>query len=167
MSFSIKAAACIIAFLFFWLSMEQNFQWDLKHQLLKQSNNLAVHDAILLPLKEPLSEGRIIFDPSEAREVFEETLRLNMGLDEQLKPFEGSPLTAPVKVVEFIILDDSNSTFPFLYENETYKVTKYLHGPAAFAVIKTDFPKLINAFGTGSDIQIPAIQEYKADRLYP
>lgn len=167
MDFIIKTVFLFIIFIFTWLYQEQNYQWDLTHQTLKEANNLAVHDAILQPIRSHLSEGQIIIDPDIARETLEETLRINLGLNEALVPIAGSPMRAPIEIVEFEILDDSNTVFPFLYENPTYHVVKYLHGPAAFAVIKTEYPKLINHFGTGTDIQVPAIQEYKLDKNYP
>lgn len=167
MDFALKTVFCFIVFIFSWLYQEQNYQWDITHQMMKEASNLAVHDAILQPIPSLMAEGQLVIDPVEAREIFEETLQINLGLSEALAPIEGSPLRTPVQILEFIVFDDSNTIFPYLYENETYHVVKYLHGPAAFAVIKTDYPKFINTFGSGTDIKVPAIQEYKLDILYP
>ncbi len=167
MDFSLKTVFFFVFFIFTWLYQEQNNQWELTLTNLKNSNNLAVHDAILFPDPHALSEGKLIIDKNEALDRFKETLQLNLGLNETMDPKPGSPMRAPVEIVEFIIFDDTNSTFPFLYENPTYHVSKYLHGPAAFAVIKTDYPKIINRFGTGSDILVPAIEEFKLNQLYP
>lgn len=164
MDFMIKAVTCFVIFIFSWLYQEQQYQWDLTHQTLKDTNNLAVHDAIVMPDRAAMSEGRIIFDESDAREHFETTLRINLGLDLNFNPIAGSPMRHGVEIVEFEVFDDSNTIFPYLYDNPTYRVTKYLRGPAAFAVIRTKYPTLINRLGTGSDIQVPAIQEYKLDR---
>jgi hypothetical protein len=149
--------------------MEQNFLWDKTQLQMKFSNNLAAHDSLLTPLKEELSNGLIIFDPVIARNTYQETLSRNLGLDPvTLEPVVGSPLRHQVEIIDFIIIDDSNTaTFPFLYQNATYGLTKWLNGPAIFAVIRSDPPHLINRFNRSpiNPIVIPSIEEYKMDKL--
>lgn len=161
MDFIVKMAAVLLAFVFMWLYQEQNQEWDITRNLLKDANNFAVHDAVQQIDDIEKSQGRIIIDPDRAKKVLRETLQYNLGLDEQLRPKAGSRLRTPVEIVDIIILDESNtSTFPFLYENNTYYITKWVQGPSVVSVIKTAHPKFINLVDQ-DPIQVPAIQEYQ------
>lgn len=161
MDFVVKMTGILLLFVFMWLYQEQNQEWDITRNLIKDANNFAVHDAVQQIDDIEKSQGRIIIDPDRAKEVLKETLQLNLGLDDQLRPKTGSPLRSPVEIVDMIILDESNtSTFPFLYENQTYHITKWVQGPFVISVIKTPHPKFINWIDQ-SPIQVPSIQEYQ------
>lgn len=159
MDHALKMSFVVILFLFTWLSQEENQAWDVQRTLLKNANNSAVHDAALQIDKTQRAKGRIIIDPDRAWDVYQETLRLNLGLDSMMKATVGSPIQGSVTVLDFIILDDSNSTFPMLYEHSTYNITKYLTGPAVVAVVEIPHPRLINFSFTHSPIRVPSIYE--------
>lgn len=161
MDFIIKLVFVLFVFIQSWFFQLQNQEWDITRSLLKDANNMAVHDASQDLDPVALAHGSIVIDPYEAIETFKDTLEANLGLDSDLKPLAGSRLRSKVEIVEFRILDESNSTFPMLYEDAVYGITKYLTGPAVVAVIKSKHPVLIVRSKVQDDIQVPAIQEYK------
>jgi hypothetical protein len=144
-----------------WLYQEQNQQWDLLRNLLKDADNFATHDAAQEIDDLEKSKGRLIIDPVAAANTFKETLRLNLGLDEALQPLPGSRLSSGVKIVDFKILDESTITFPYLYDDTVHKVSKWLYGPAVVAIIQTDHPALLQRPFAQQPIEVPAIYEYK------
>ncbi|WP_051318261.1 hypothetical protein [Cohnella thermotolerans] len=155
----IKVLFGVLVFVYTWLMQEQNQAWDLVRTQLKNANNMATHDAVQLTHTDDLNEGMLVIDFDDALEQFKGTLRANLGLDENLSPLPGSPLTAPVRIVHFEVLDERTHTFPYLYENETYRIAKYLRGPAVVAVIETAHPKLVRGMDQ-EPVRVPAIQEY-------
>ncbi|WP_150274237.1 hypothetical protein [Paenibacillus tepidiphilus] len=162
MDYIVKLAIVLLMFIYTWFFQVQNQEWDLIRALLKDANNMAVHDAVLELNQYELSNGKIVIDPDEAYDTFVETLERNLGLSNDLAPKSGSRLHSKVKIVDFIIIDDmSNVNFPFLYENSQYHITKYLNGPAVIAIIETEHPKLISRNKKQAPIRVPAIQEYK------
>ncbi|MNP85888.1 hypothetical protein D3C76_1858240 [compost metagenome] len=69
-----------------------------------------------------------------------------------------------MKIVKFVIVDDSTGvTFPLLYEDSVYGITKYIQGPSVIAVIETQHPVLISRSKVQEAIIVPAVQEYRTD----
>ncbi|WP_310550906.1 hypothetical protein [Paenibacillus glufosinatiresistens] len=164
MDYIIKLAFVLLIFVYAWLFQTQNQEWDTERALLKDANNLAVHDASRALEPGELAEGRIIIDRAAALEIFKSGLEANLGLDRTLAPLPGSPLNAAVRIVEFKVLDESSGAeFPMLYEDDQYGITKYLLGPSVIAVIETCHPELIARLNSQEPIRVPAIQEYKPD----
>lgn len=143
-----------------WFYQEENQDWDRQRRLLKSADNLATHAAAQLTYADAVNAGMLRIDEDAALDKFLEILQLNLGLDDQLKPKPGSPLPSKVELVYFDVIDESDVTFPYLYENATYKLTKYLRGPAVVAVVKTSHPKWIRRTIEKEPIQVPAIQEH-------
>lgn len=165
MDFIIKLAILVIVVILpSWLYQEQNLNWERTRVLLKNADNNAVHDASQWIDDVQKSRGKIIFDPVAARAGFEDTLRKNLGLDATLTPMVGSPLSKPVKIVFFQLIDETNATFPFLYTNSTYNITRWLNGPAVVAVVETDHPVFIQRLYVQGPVRVPAIQEYKENK---
>ncbi|MNI96512.1 hypothetical protein D3C73_1549780 [compost metagenome] len=70
-----------------------------------------------------------------------------------------------MKIVKFDIVDDSTGvTFPLLYEDSAYGITKYIQGPSVIAVIETEHPVLISRSKVQEAIVVPAVQEYKLNQ---
>ncbi|SET95025.1 hypothetical protein [Paenibacillus sp. NFR01] len=161
MDYIVKLAFVLLIFIYTWLFQVQNQEWDLNRSLLKDANNAAVHDAAQAINLSEYAKGRIVIDPIAARSAFDKGLEINLGLDEGLNFKKGSPLHAKVEVVDFIIVDESTNSFPLLYENKLYGITKYLRGPAVIAVIKTKHTVLIARNKSPEDIEVPAVQENK------
>lgn len=155
----VKVLFGMLLFLYCWLYQEQNQAWDLVRVQLKNANNMATHDAVQMTRPDELNEGMLVIENADALEQFKKTIRANLGLDENLSPLPGSPLTAPVRIVHFEVLDERTHSFPYLYENETFHIAKYLRGPAIVAVIETEHPKLVLGKDPGP-IRVPAIHEY-------
>lgn len=88
------------------------------------------------------------------------TMQLNLGLDSALIRVPDSPLQQPVTLVYFEVIDGTMATFPLLYENPAYGITKYLRGPAVVAVIETPHPALIQGGVRQGAIRVPAVHEY-------
>lgn len=162
MDYVIKLAFVLLIFVYSWFFQIQNQEWDMLRSMLKDANNIAVHDASQELNESARAQGRLIIDPAEAYATFLESLQRNLGLDDGLSPMAGSRLQTRVKIVKFDIVDDSTGvTFPLLYEDSTYGITKYIQGPSVIAVIETQHPVLISRAKVQEAIIVPAVQEYK------
>jgi hypothetical protein len=165
MDYIIKLAFVLLIFIYSWFFQIQNQEWDVLRSMLKDAGNIAVHDAAQELNEAARSQGHLIIDPAAAYETFQDTLQSNLGLDEDLSPKAGSRLHNSVKIVEFVILDESSGiTFPYLYEDAQFGITKYIQGPSVIAVIETKHPVLIARSKTQEPIRVPAIQEYKYNK---
>ncbi|MDQ0195497.1 hypothetical protein [Paenibacillus wynnii] len=165
MDYIVKLAFVLLIFIYTWFFQVQNQEWDIERGLLKDANNMAVHDAVQEINEIERSQGRLIIEPVIAYETFQETLQLNLGLDDDLTPKSGSRLHDKVTIVKFVIIDESSGvSFPFLYEDAQYGITKYIQGPSVISVIETKHPVLISRTKTQEAIRVPAIQEYKYDK---
>lgn len=137
MSWTTKVAFMFIIFLSSWMLQEQVQHHDTVRVLLKSAANKATHDAIQEVDYTTMQDGRIVFDPVRARAEFERSLGLNLGLDSSLMPNAKSAMSSQVKVLKFEIIDDSSGvTFPYVYEDVTFRLYKILRGPAIVAVIE-------------------------------
>lgn len=162
MDYVIKLAFVLLIFVYSWFFQIQNQEWDMLRSMLKDANNIAVHDASQELNETARGQGRLIIDPAEAYATFRLSLQNNLGLDEGLSPLTGSRLQTQVKIVKFDIVDDSTGvTFPLLYEDSVYGITKYIQGPSVIAVIETEHPVLISRTKVQEAIIVPAVQEYK------
>lgn len=133
--------------------------------MLKDANNIAVHDAAQELNETELTRGHLIIDPTEAYATFQQSLQENLGLDSDLSPELGSRFQTQVKIVKFDIVDELDGvTFPLLYEDSEYGITKYIQGPSVIAVIETAHPVLISRGKIQEPIRVPAIQEYKYNK---
>ncbi len=164
MDYIIKLTFAFLIFMFTWFFQVQNQEWDINRSLLKDANNNAVHDAAQEINEYQRSHGILIINPTEAYATFKETLQKNLGLDSELSPLEGSRFHDKVNILEFVIIDESsNVSFPYLYEDPRYGITKYIQGPSVIAVIETKHPQMIAREKVQKPIQVPAVQEYKYD----
>ncbi|MEC0168118.1 hypothetical protein [Paenibacillus graminis] len=162
MDYIIKLAFVLLIFVYSWFFQIQNQEWDMLRSMLKDANNMAVHDASQELNESARAQGRLIIEPAEAFAAFRQSLRANLGLDDGLSPLAGSRLQTQVKIVKFDIVDQSSGvTFPFLYEDTNYGITKYIQGPSVIAVIETVHPVLISRAKVQEAIIVPAVQEYK------
>ncbi|WP_339811704.1 hypothetical protein MKY63_04565 [Paenibacillus sp. FSL R7-0189] len=165
MDYIIKLAFVLLIFIYSWFFQIQNQEWDQLRSMLKDANNIAVHDAAQELDETELTRGHLIIDPTEAYDTFQQTLQNNLGLDSGLSPQGGSRFKTQVKIVKFDIIDDSDGvTFPLLYEDSEYGITKYIAGPSVIAVIETEHPVLISRSKTQQPIRVPAVQEYKFNK---
>ena len=160
MDYIIKLSFVLLIFIYSWFFQVQNQEWDVLRSMLKDANNIAVHDAAQEINEVELSQGRLIIDPAQAYSTFLESLELNLGLDDTLSPKPGSRLHDQLEIVKFTVLDESTGiNFPMLYEDTTYGITQYVQGPSVIAVIETKHPLLIARNRVQEPISVPAIQE--------
>lgn len=149
--------AIMFIFVVCWLLQEENQLWDQQRQVLKAANNKSVHAALFAA--EDLNSGIVSIPDNSAFKYFREALQANLGLDEFLNPKPGSPVYSAVRIVHFEVIDEqSGRSFPFLYENSTYNLTKYIRGPSIVAVIEVDRPSLMQ--GSHAVVRVPSIYEY-------
>ncbi len=140
-----RAAISILLLSVFFISVSL-YQLDtetalLANERLKDAVNRAAHDASLQIDRVELSNGRIVFDPAAAAAVFGQTLAANLGLDENLDPKPGTMFSGRAQVEYMEYLDDSSGkSFPLLYENPVYGITKTVRGPAVVAVVSIPKP---------------------------
>ncbi|WP_342438745.1 hypothetical protein NSS79_06660 [Paenibacillus sp. FSL L8-0436] len=162
MDYIIKLAFVLLIFIYSWFFQIQNQEWDMLRSMLKDANNMAVHDASQQLNEAARAQGRLIIDPAEAYATFRQSLRINLGLDGGLSPLAGSRLQTQVKIVKFDIVDESTGVnFPFLYEDSAHGIAKYIQGPSVIAVIETKHPVLVTRAKVQEAIIVPAVQEYK------
>ncbi|NUU60018.1 hypothetical protein [Paenibacillus agri] len=165
MDYIIKLAFVLLIFIYSWFFQIQNQEWDTLRSMLKDAGNVAVHDAAQEMDEAARAQGRLIIDPAQAYATFEDSLRHNLGLGNDLSPKVGSRFRDKVKIVKFDIVDESRGArFPLLYEDRKYGITKYIQGPSVIAVIETKHPVLIARTKTQEAITVPAVQEYKYNK---
>jgi hypothetical protein len=160
MDYIVKLAFVLIVFIYSWFFQVQNQEWDVVRSMLKDANNIAVHDAAQAINELELSRGRLLIDPEEAYDIYRESLEKNLGLNDDLTPAAGSRLHNGIRILEFTVLDEASGIhFPLLYEDSTYGITQYIQGPSVVAVIETEHPLLISRTKVQEPIRVPAIQE--------
>lgn len=150
-----KLMFAILLFTYSWMYQEQNQEWDRERVLMKNAVNLAAHNAVLLVKEETVNEGSV--KVNMVYQKFLDTLKENLGLDDDLQPIKGSPMLSEVRVVYFEVVDQV--VYPYMYDHPVYPVAKYLRGPAVVGVIETDHPKLVRGPVQGA-LRVPAIHEY-------
>lgn len=96
-------------------------------KLLKEDIELALHDAGLFLDELTLAEGYVVFDAALAEQAFRNSIY------SQNTSFYKHPL----EIMDFQIFDDSNTTFPYTYDNPQLKETKIFLQPTIYAVVKT------------------------------
>ncbi|MFP7442548.1 MULTISPECIES: peptidase M23 [Bacillus] len=144
------------------MTMQLNFTFDsTATRGLRDSLELATHDAGLQISNEELVNGKIVFDQSEARRVLEESLKKNLLLDASLQPKTGSFFqdTVQIKFVDY--LDDNNTPeFPTNYINDQYDIVDVVDGPAIVVVLETTGPRYFT--GEKKIIRQAIVYEYKS-----
>jgi hypothetical protein len=127
----------------------------------------AVHDAALFVDEAKLAEGSIIFNSIVGKQMFVETLKRNLPINDQLEPLHYTLFTEPITILEAIYIDDlfidSNTgnvvEFPFIYEyNSTIlniEFSRPIFGPSVVYVVETKVHKAEKKH------QFVTIQEYK------
>jgi len=101
--------------------------YESSSDFLNEDLEVAVHDAALSVDFQQFSKGEIVFDAAAAKSEFEKSLELN----DNLKPGD-------YKILRFKVLDDSNTTFPFTYNDPDFKYTNTFFGPTILAIVQTN-----------------------------
>lgn len=165
MDYIIKLAFVLLIFIYSWFFQIENQEWDMLRSMLKDAGNIAVHDAAQEMNEAARAQGRLLIDRAKAFTAFEDSLRHNLGLTADLSPKAGSRFNDKISILKFDVIDESEGvTFPLLYEDKQYGITKYLQGPSVIAVIATKHPVLVARSKTHEAITVPAIQEYRYNK---
>lgn len=163
MSWTVKVSFIFMVFLSSWLMQEQAQARELTRVSLKNAANRAAHDSLMAIDYSMMGAGLIAFNAVEAREMFEESLARNLGLDKDLSPKEKSLVLSSVKVLKFELVDHLSHDFEgnggfIVYEDSAFRLYKVLRGPAVVAVIEVDSPS-VGVF-SGDAIRASVITEY-------
>jgi hypothetical protein len=159
-------------FLIFVFALIMTIQYNLDAdktatRQLKNTLELAVHDASLAIDESQISEGYVVFDQLQAEMNFKESMMYHLKLDTKYTPTANTfyQNAFEIKVLEFIddqTPDPNNPgqtiTFPYVYTNSTYDVVDVLNGPSIIAVVETVSPRYFS--GNGNTIRQAAIYEY-------
>ncbi len=147
-----------VIYVHFWLlQMDANTK-NVIHAKLKNSLDLAVHDAALHIDRNEKEKGYIVFTVDQARQALQTSLQTNLSLDNNLEPYGNSLLKDRVRLVWFDAVE--TGPFPQTYTQPAYNYVDTLYGPSIIAIIQVKHPK---HFGIAMDIEytIGASHEYK------
>ncbi|WP_066412849.1 hypothetical protein [Sutcliffiella cohnii] len=159
-------------FLIFIFALIMNIQFNLDAdktatRQIKNSLELAVHDASLAVDENQLGKGFIVFDQGQAEIYFKDSLMFHLDLDSELVPNNDSFYEHPfeLKLLQFVDdkTEDPNNpgqtiTFPYIYTDSLYDIVEVLYGPSVIAVIETTSPRYFS--GDGITIRQAAVYEY-------
>lgn len=130
---------------------------------IKNSLELAIHDAALAVSPVDMANGRIVFDQNLAINNLSESLKSNLRLD-TVAGYVYTPKTDSLFKKELYIshlefIDDSmTNTYPFTYVNEDYDIIETINGPSVIAVLTTESPRWFK--GETTYIRQAAVYEY-------
>lgn len=134
---------------------------DTTHNRLKSALNRGAHDASLQVDRRRLGEGLIVFDRPRAREAFEQGLRNNLQLGEDLSPEPGTLLTKTPEIVfeDYVDEADPANVFPLNYVRPDRQIARVLKGPAVVYQVRVRLPRA-HAFSFDGYIYKTVIFEY-------
>jgi len=160
--------------LIFALIMTMQFNLDSDRtttRQLKNSLELAIHDASLAIDENQMSQGYIVFDQVQAKQNFDESFLYHLNLqkvnDTIYQPSSNSFYQNSFEIKLLHYIDDRTPdpnnpgeyiTFPFTYTNATYDIVDVLNGPSIVAVVETVSPRYFR--GSGNTIRQASVYEY-------
>jgi hypothetical protein len=134
----------IITFMVLVWVMQFNQVTDYKSsKYLKEEMELGLHDAGLFIKLDRLAEGYVVFDKDLSYNAFVNSIRMNTNLAD-LQPTGSSFFEDEFKVLRFEVFDDSNTVFPYTYQDPTYSFQDTFLGPSIFVIIETYGPRYFN-----------------------
>lgn len=163
MATTIRTILFIVLFAFI-TQMQFNLDADkTATRQIKNSLELAVHDAALAISPLDMAEGRIVFNQDEAINNLKRSLEDNLHLSSSggfvYTPKNQSFFQDDVYLTHLEFIDDSTvSSYPFTYINDRYDIIETITGPSVIAVITTESPRWFK--GGTSYIRQAAVYEY-------
>lgn len=149
-----------------WIWQMDNHTTETAYIRLKNSLDLATHDAAMQIDKNELAKnGKIVFTAS-AQNVLATTLQKNLKLDTSNYPIAPNMFrsTDQLKVLVFDNLVNgcpgSPAGFPCTYNNTTYGYVDTIAGPSIVAIISMRHPRPF-AFSTDRNFIVGSSHEYK------
>jgi hypothetical protein len=130
---------------------------------IKNSLELAVHDAALAIKPLDMAEGRIIFDQNNAITNLQRSLETNLDVKSAggyvYSPNSSSFYKKDIYITHLEFIDDSATRiYPFTYVNDTYDIIETVNGPSVIAVIITESPRWFT--GETTYIRQASVYEY-------
>lgn len=164
MSQTLKASLLVVLFA---LITQMQFNLDADKTATRQIKNsleLAVHDAGLAVDSTEMGAGRVVFDQDSAIENLQRSLEANLRLKSSggfvYTPEEDSFFQNDVYLIHLEFIDDSvTTTYPYIYENPDYELLEIINGPSIIAILSTESPRWFK--GSQTFIRQPAVYEYK------
>jgi hypothetical protein len=131
---------------------------------IKNSLEVAVHDAALAVSPTDLAQGKIIFDQNTAIDHLKKSLESNLVVTSSAgyvyHPDSKSFFKNDLYIVDLEFIDDNvTSTYPYIYTNPNYEIIEKVDGPCVIAVITTESPRWFT--GSTTTIRQAAVYEYK------
>lgn len=117
----------------------------------KEDLEMAVHDAALQTDNDSLGDGKIVIDQKKAEEAFKNCLEKNTGMKE-----------GDYKIIDFVIYDDSNTTFPVTYNSSKTHFTDTFYSPTVLVVLETQSKNYFSG-SQNHDIRHVASYTYKVN----
>lgn len=164
MSTTLRTVLLILLFAFI-MQMQTNLDADkTASRQLKNSLELAVHDASMAIYPDRMAEGKLVFDQNTAKLNFKTSLEDNLKLSSKSEtiftPTDTSFLKNDVQLVDIEFIDDSiPRTYPFVYTNPDYEIMEVVDGPCVIAVMTTESPRWF--IGGTTTIRQAAVYEYR------
>lgn len=130
-------------------------------QQLQNAGNLAAHDASLAIDATNIGNSQIIFNQTEAGQIFQQTFDENAGFDPSTnQATTDSRFTGNVTILTSAYIDDSNATFPYQYSNATYGINAILTSPAVIYVVQVQ-PRSYAPWAQSDPLTYPVIYQYQ------
>ncbi|NRD80843.1 peptidase M23 [Bacillus sp. BRMEA1] len=164
MSTALRTILLVVLFAFI-MSLQVNLDAD-KTSTFKMKNalELAVHDGALALSSADLANGKIVFDQNAALNNIQASLDTNLNLTSNAgyvyTPNANSFFKNNLYLVDLEFIDDNvTTTYPYIYNNPNYNISKTVNGPSIIAIMTTDSPRWFN--GSDTIIRQAAVYEYK------
>lgn len=124
------------------LSAQQMDELMAMHALFQAKNaaNRAAHAAAQQVDRKRLSLGERWIDEARAEAVARYYLQENLQLDDTLQPLPESFWQSQVEWLVFDVIN-GDETFPYLYQNDMYRVSEKLERPGVVLIIALEYPR--------------------------
>ncbi|MGF7033415.1 hypothetical protein J2T17_004363 [Paenibacillus mucilaginosus] len=148
-----------------WMWQMDNHTSETAYLRLKNTLDLATHDAALQVSQAALDNGEIRFTPA-SRDVLEALLRSNLKLDNNNYPVQPNMFRSSdqLRVLFFDTVETgcpgSPAGFPCTYINSTYNYVDTIKGPSVVAIISMRHPRPF-AFSQDKSFIVGGSHEYK------
>jgi hypothetical protein len=146
----------------FVMKMQLNYDSDqTSTRYLKDSLELAVHDAAMVLDTTQFGKGDIVFDQDLSMFTLRQTLEQNLKLDHSLQPTNDSFFQDDVKIVYTEFIDNStfSGIYPLNYSNPTYDILETITGPSMVVVLETKSPR--HFVGEKQTIRQAVVYQYR------
>lgn len=131
-------ALFVIGVLYLHINQEENFmeEQDLKLHFVAQEAAAAAGQYFL---PDPFAQGQYVFNQTQGNQAAQFIVEANLHLNDQLQPLQHSYWKGPV-TVSIQYFDDSNTTYPYLYEHPSGDFAEVFDSPSVVVTINAGQP---------------------------